>query len=67
MLETYEKMGNKMIEIITSMNQRYYELIGKDCVYSFLKHWPDSYELTVYVEEMVLESGRVKQIDFSEL
>ena len=68
MLETYETMGNKMIEIITSMNQRYYDLIGKDCVESFLKHWPQSHKLTVYVEEMVLaDNDRIKQISFTEL
>jgi len=61
-------MGDKMIEIITSMNQRYYDLIGKDCVESFLKHWPQSLKLTVYVEEMALaDNDRIKQISFTEL
>ena len=68
MLGTYEKMGNQMIEIITSMNQRYYELIGKDCIDSFLKYWPNSLGLTVYVENMVLpDNDRIKQIDFENL
>ena len=57
-----------MIEVITSMNQRYYDLIGKDCIESFLKYWPESYSLTVYVEEVVLEhDDRIKQISFSKL
>lgn len=57
-----------MIEIITSMNQRYFDLIGKDCVDSFLKYWPPSFNLTVYVEEMALaDNDRIKQISFSKL
>jgi hypothetical protein len=68
MLGTHEKMGSQMIEIITSMNQRYYDLIGKDCVDSFLRHWPSSHGLTVYVEHMVLPvDERIKIIDFDDL
>jgi hypothetical protein len=61
-------MGNKMIEVITSFNQHYYDLIGKDCVSSWLEHWPKDMNLTCYVEEFQLpEHPRVKQIDFSNL
>lgn len=56
------------IEIITSFNQRYYDLIGKDCVDTFLKYWPNDLTLTCYVEEFSLpENPRIKQIDFSQL
>lgn len=56
------------IEIITSFNKTYYDLIGKDCVESFLKYWPKELALTCYVEEFSLDTNpRIKQIDFSEL
>jgi hypothetical protein len=58
-----------MIQIITSFNQRYYDLIGKDSVASFLKYWSRELSLTCYVEEfkMSTRSKRINQIDFSEL
>jgi hypothetical protein len=53
------------IEIITSFNQRYYDLIGKDCVETWLKYWPKELTLTCYVEEFYLpEHPRLKQISF---
>jgi len=68
MLGTHEEMGNKMIQVITSFNQLYYDLIGKDCVSSFLEHWPTDLELTCYVEGFELpEHDRIQQIDFSQL
>jgi hypothetical protein len=68
MLETYEEMGKKMIQVITSFNQLYYDLIGKDSVSSFLEHWPTDLRLTCYVEEFRLpKHDRVEQIDFSQL
>jgi hypothetical protein len=61
-------MGKKMIQIITSFNQRYYDLIGKDSVESFLKYWPEELKLTCYVEDITLPGNdRIEQIDFSEL
>ena len=42
------------LEIITSFNQKYYDLIGKDCVDSWLKYWPEEYSLTCYVEEFTI-------------
>ena len=53
------------IEIITSFNQAYYDLIGKDCVETWLKYWPEELTLTCYVEEFSLpEHPRLKQISF---
>lgn len=67
MLATYAKVYMK-IEIITSFNQRYYDLIGKECVNTWLQYWPDSLDLTCYVEEFQLENTkRIKQIDFDQL
>jgi lipopolysaccharide biosynthesis glycosyltransferase len=56
------------LEIITSFNQKYYDLIGKDCVDSWLKYWPEEYSLTCYVEEFTMPNhNRIKQIPFDNL
>lgn len=61
-------MGQKMITTITSVNQRYYDLIGRDCVDSWIRHWPAHMDLTVYVEEFQLaHHDRIKQITFDNL
>jgi hypothetical protein len=61
-------MGKQMIQVITSFNQIYYDLIGKDCVSSFLEHWPAELSITCYVEEFQLPThARIDQIDFSQL
>ena len=58
-----------MIEVITSVNEKYWNLIGKDCVESWLRHWSETFCLTVYVEEFQLpiQDPRVREIDFSSL
>jgi len=68
MLVTHEEMGNQMIQVITSFNQLYYDLIGKDSVSSFLEHWPQDLSLACYVEGFRMPAhDRVQQIDFSQL
>jgi hypothetical protein len=53
------------IEIITSFNDSYYELIGKESVESWLKYWPTELSLTCYVEEFSIpDTDRIKQISF---
>ncbi len=55
------------IEVITSFNQYYYDLIGKDAVETWLKYWPKEMTLTCYVEEFRLpHNPRLKQISFDE-
>jgi hypothetical protein len=67
-LAAHEGMGKKMIQVITSFNQLYYDLIGKDSVGSFLEHWPKDLKLTCYVEGFQLpKNNRVVQIKFSKL
>jgi hypothetical protein len=57
-----------IIKTITSFNQKYYELIGKDCVETWLKYWPTDYTLTCYVEEFSIPTHpRIKQISFDHL
>ena len=68
MLGTHEEMGKEMIQVITSFNQYYYDLIGRDSVNSFLEHWPKELSLTCYVEEFRLpKHDRIHQITFSKL
>lgn len=55
-------------EVITSFNKTYYDMIGKDCVESWLTHWPLELKLTCYVEEFALPATpRIKQISFDKL
>ena len=57
-----------MIQVITSFNQLYYDLIGKDSVDSFLENWPQDLTLTCYVEGFHMPAhARIAQIDFDQL
>jgi hypothetical protein len=58
-----------MIEVITSFNEHYWNLIGQDCVESWQRYWSAHFHLTCYVEnfEMPITHRRVKQIDFGNL
>lgn len=58
-----------MIDVITSFNEYYYNLIGRDSVESWLKFWDEDFSLTCYVEEFSLpvKNDRITEIDFSEL
>jgi hypothetical protein len=55
------------IEVITSFNDHYYNLIGRDSVETWLKYWPQDLTLTCYVEEFRLpDHPRIKQISFDD-
>mgnify|MGYP003344957668 CR=1 FL=1 len=58
-----------MIEVITSVNQQYWDIIGRDSIQSWLQHWSTDFRLTVYVEEFTLPlvSDRIQQIGFQDL
>lgn len=62
-------MGAHMnIEVITSFDQRYHDLIGHRCVGTWLQHWPEHMKITCYVENMCLpDDPRIIQQDFSVL
>lgn len=67
MLEAYEKVSMN-ITLITSFNQTYYDLIGKDSVESVLKYWPTHINFRCYIEQMpVLDHARIQCVDYSEL
>jgi hypothetical protein len=57
-----------MIKIITSFDQRYYDLIGRDCVSSWLKYWPRTWRLTCYLENLEIpKDTRIETLDFDTL
>lgn len=54
------------IQVITSFNQTYYDLIGKDSVDSFLQFWPEDVNLICYTEEMPpIIHNRIQCIDYT--
>lgn len=66
-MDPYAAVGAIMnIEVITSFNQHYYDMIGRDAVISYLNNW--DLDLTVYAESCQIPNHpRVKIIDFDEL
>jgi len=56
------------IEVITSFNQKYYDLIGYESLATWLQYWPQDLSITCYVEGMELpQQHRVNQIGFDQL
>ena len=56
------------IAVITSFNQAYYDLIGRESLESWIKYWPAHMNITCYVEGFRLPGHkRVAQIDFGSL
>jgi hypothetical protein len=41
----------RTVEVATTYNQKYYDIIGKQMVESFVKHWPKHVKLHVYWQE----------------
>lgn len=61
-------MDRMNIQVITSFDQRYYDMIGRESLKSWLTHWPEHMTITVYVEELKLpDHPRVQQIEFDQL
>lgn len=55
------------IRVITSFNDKYYNLIGRDSVESWLTHWPEELNLTCFVEDFSIpEHDRIVQIPFTD-
>jgi hypothetical protein len=53
------------IEVITSFNQHFYDVIGRDAVRSWLQHWPQTLRLTCYVEQCKIPANdRTPTVDF---
>jgi len=43
-------MGMRDFRVVTSQNKNYYDMIGRDCIMSFLQYWPSSVRLELYAE-----------------
>jgi UDPglucose 6-dehydrogenase len=43
----------RSFKVVTSQNKKYYDLIGRDCILSFLEHWPQNVCLELWAEEFV--------------
>ena len=46
---------NPKFEIVTSMNQAYYEKIGKEMLVSYIEKWPTNVHVRVYHEDKIQE------------
>lgn len=56
------------IEVITSFHKPYFELIGKECIESWIKNWPKEVRLTCYVEDFTMPYyERINCVSFDEL
>lgn len=56
------------IEVITSFHKPYFDLVGKDCIESWIKYWPKEIDFTCYVEDFEMPNyNEIKQIPFSKL
>lgn len=43
----------RTIKVITSQNKAYYDLIGKDCITTFLNYWPKEIKMELWAEDFV--------------
>lgn len=56
------------IETITSFNDHYWNLIGRESVESWVKYWPTNLSMTCYTEDFAMPKyDRVTAVDFSQL
>ena len=44
-----------LLTVITTQNKKYYDTIGKYCIQSFLKHWPNQAKMILYAEDFIPE------------
>ena len=42
---------SRSIEVCTTYNKKYYDIIAKDMIKSFIKYWPKDCTLHVYYQE----------------
>lgn len=43
----------RTFKVVTSQNKEYYDLIGKECIESFLKYWPSNVKMELWAEGFV--------------
>lgn len=55
-----------MTTVITTFSEDGYELYGRQMVETWLQHWPDEYNLKVYVEDFkIAKNSRIQQINLN--
>ena len=59
----------KSIRVVTSQNKSYYDLIGKDCIKTFLEYWPNEIKMELWAENFSPEevSDRLIIKDFNKI
>jgi hypothetical protein len=59
----------RTIKVITSQHKPYYDLIGKDCIVSFLKHWPKNISMELWAEDFLPDekNSRIVIKDFHKI
>ena len=59
----------RSITVTTSQNKEYYDLIGKDCIKTFLKYWPQEIKLELWAEGFTpdIEDDRLVIKDFEKI
>ena len=59
----------RTFKVVTSQHKPYYDMIGKDCIVSFLKYWPKEVSLELWAEGFVpdIEDPRLIIKDFNKI
>jgi hypothetical protein len=59
----------RTFNVVTSQHRPYYDLIGKDCISTFLKHWPKEVSLDLWAENFVPDilDSRLRIKDFEKI
>lgn len=57
----------RTFKVVTTQHKPYYDKIGKDCIESFLKYWPEEFKLEVWAEGFVpdIKNDRLIIKDFN--
>ena len=57
----------RLFKVVTSQHKPYYDKIGKDCILSFLKHWPSEVKIELWAEGFTpdIQDNRLIVKDFT--
>jgi hypothetical protein len=59
----------RTFRVVTSQHRPYYDLIGRDCIESFLKYWPENISMELWAENFVpdIEDPRLIVKDWNQI
>jgi hypothetical protein len=59
----------RTFRVVTSQHRPYYDLIGRDCIESFLKYWPENISIELWAENFVpdIEDPRLIVKDWNKI